>query len=93
MTFDEAEFVSLLSRLVAEAEHVQNSPPGLIPSESRVAAHVLAELAPHATDRGGPLEVREVAFAPGRANVLVPMYETDRPRPPVEARELTAHAA
>ena len=29
----------------------------------------------------------------GRAHVLVPMYETDRPRPPVEARKLTAGAA
>jgi hypothetical protein len=29
----------------------------------------------------------------GRANVHVPMYETDRPRPPMPAREPTPQAA
>lgn len=29
----------------------------------------------------------------GRWNVRVPMYETDRPRPPVEAREPAPQAA
>lgn len=29
----------------------------------------------------------------GRAGVLVPMYETDRPRPPIEAGEPVARAA
>ncbi len=29
----------------------------------------------------------------GRANVLVPMYETDRPRPPLAAREPEWQAA
>jgi hypothetical protein len=29
----------------------------------------------------------------GRANVLIPMYETNRPRPPLDAREPASHAA
>ena len=29
----------------------------------------------------------------GRANVVVPMYETDRPRPPVDARAPESQAA
>ena len=29
----------------------------------------------------------------GRANVRVPMYETERPRPPVQAREPVSSAA
>jgi DNA-directed RNA polymerase subunit RPC12/RpoP len=29
----------------------------------------------------------------GRANLVVPMYETDRPRPPLEAREPASQAA
>jgi uncharacterized Zn finger protein (UPF0148 family) len=29
----------------------------------------------------------------GRANLVVPMYETDRPRPPLEARRPESQAA
>ena len=71
MEWPEDDFVRLLSALVGEAESVQNFPPQHVPRESNVVRHLLAELAPHSTERGGPLEVREVAFAEGRSNLVV----------------------
>ena len=43
-----------------------------------------------------PADREAVVYCPrcrGRANLRVPMYETDRPRPPVQAAEQTSQAA
>jgi acetylornithine deacetylase len=68
---DEDRFVSLLEKLVNESKHLQNQPPNLIPQEEKAAAHVLAALAPHTQQNGGPLDVRTIAYAAGRPHVLI----------------------
>ncbi|RWR86724.1 acetylornithine deacetylase [Cinnamomum micranthum f. kanehirae] len=65
-------FVSLLSKIIGEAKHVQNNPPDLIPKEDRVARHVLDALLPLATSTGGgPLVVNHVTYVEGRGNIIV----------------------
>ncbi|ERN09318.1 hypothetical protein AMTRI_Chr13g115570 [Amborella trichopoda] len=77
---DQASFLSLLSKIIGEARHVQNNPPELIPKEDRVARHVLEVLSPLSTENGGPLLVRHVSYVEGRGNVIVeyPGTEPDR---------------
>ncbi|XXG77929.1 hypothetical protein AAC387_Pa08g1979 [Persea americana] len=65
-------FVSLLSKIIGEAKHVQNNPPDLIPKEDRVARHVLDALLPLSTSTGGgPLVVNHVTYVEGRGNIIV----------------------
>lgn len=69
---DRDSYVSLLTKVVGEARHVQNNPPDLIPKEDRVARHVLDALLPLSTTTGGgPLIVSHVVYAEGRGNVIV----------------------
>ncbi|ONK72202.1 uncharacterized protein A4U43_C04F16830 [Asparagus officinalis] len=61
-------YVSLLSKLIGEAKHVQNNPPDLIPKEDRVARHVLDALLPVSTSTGWwPLVVRHVSYSTAAA--------------------------
>lgn len=69
---DRDSYVSLLTKIVGEARHVQNNPPDLIPKEDRVARHVLDALLPLSTTTGGgPLIVSHVVYAEGRGNIIV----------------------
>ncbi|XP_038888364.1 acetylornithine deacetylase-like [Benincasa hispida] len=64
-------YISLLSKLIGEAEFVQNNPPDLIPQEDKVGRHVLDVLYPFSTDNGGPLIIKNVEYAPGRGNLII----------------------
>ncbi|KAL0553035.1 hypothetical protein IC582_006920 [Cucumis melo] len=65
-------FVSLLSKLIGEAEFVQNNPKeNLIPQEDKIVNHVLDVLNPYSTANGGPLLINHVSYAPGRGNLIV----------------------
>jgi acetylornithine deacetylase len=68
---DKQAFVSLLGKLIGEAEHLQNNPPELIPEEDRVVRHVLEVLSPHSTEHGGPLKIQHVTYVKGRGNLIV----------------------
>jgi len=66
------EYVELLRKLIAESEHLQNNPAqGLHPKEVLAAAHVLERLGPFTTEKGGLLEVEQVCFKEGRANLII----------------------
>lgn len=69
---NEPRFLSLLEKLIGEAEFLQNSPPqGMIPREDRASDHVLKVLAPFMKTNGGVLEVERVNFVDGRGNVII----------------------
>ena len=69
---DASRFVSLLEKLIGEAEHLQNHPAqGLFPKEDLAAAHVLELLEPHSVSNGGPLLMERVIFTEGRSNLIV----------------------
>ncbi|XP_020589779.1 acetylornithine deacetylase [Phalaenopsis equestris] len=71
-SLDRESYVSLLSKIVGEARHVQNNPPDLIPEEDRVARHVLDALLPLSTSTaGGPLVVSHISYTEGRGNIIV----------------------
>ena len=56
LSLDSEAYVSLLALLISEARYVQNNQrQGLIPQESRIAAHLLSVLSPHSAENGGPL--------------------------------------
>ena len=70
--FNKERFVKLLGQLMAESETLQNDPPnGLFPKEDNASQHVLAALEPYTVEKGGPLKVERVSFAPGRGNVII----------------------
>jgi len=48
-----------------------NQPPSHVPRERLAARHVLHALGPFTTERGGPLVVKEIAYAEGRSNVII----------------------
>ncbi|CAL9780564.1 unnamed protein product [Musa acuminata subsp. burmannicoides] len=78
---DRGSYVTLLSKIIGEARHVQNNPPDLIPKEDRVARHVLDSLLPLSTSTGGgPLVVSHIAYAEGRGNVIVEYPGSDPAR-------------
>ena len=49
---DEASFLSLLSKLIGDAEKLQDAPPALIPQETIAANHVLDVLRPFSVRPG-----------------------------------------
>eukprot|EP01128_Nolandella_sp_AFSM9_P010282 TRINITY_DN7075_c0_g1_i1.p1 TRINITY_DN7075_c0_g1~~TRINITY_DN7075_c0_g1_i1.p1 ORF type:complete len:440 (-),score=124.85 TRINITY_DN7075_c0_g1_i1:805-2100(-) len=69
--FNSERYVALLTKLIGEAEHVQNRPPHNVPKESLVGAHVLEALKPFTKENGGPLEVKVLEFTPGRNNIII----------------------
>ena len=72
LEFDSERYVSLLSKLVGEAEKLQNDPPnGLLPQEDNCSQHVLAALDPYLEKNSGPLKLERVSYAPGRGNVVI----------------------
>ncbi|GBG26138.1 Acetylornithine deacetylase [Hondaea fermentalgiana] len=71
LRLDEARFVDFLGRLLDESEHLQNFPPEFIPKEDLVVKHVLDILNLHSTENGGPLEIEQVSFTPGRSNLII----------------------
>ncbi|XP_039119595.1 acetylornithine deacetylase [Dioscorea cayenensis subsp. rotundata] len=78
---DRGSYVSLLSKIIGEARHVQNNPPELVPKEDRVARHVLDVLLPLSTSTGGgPLIVSHVSYSDGRGNIIAeyPGCDPDR---------------
>ncbi|KAL8489188.1 hypothetical protein ACS0TY_025184 [Phlomoides rotata] len=69
---DKDSYVSLLSKLIGESEHLQNNPPDLIPEEDRIVGHVLDVLSPFSTTTGGgPLIIHHVTYVPNRGNLIV----------------------
>ncbi|KAJ0970819.1 hypothetical protein J5N97_018778 [Dioscorea zingiberensis] len=78
---DRDSYVSLLSKVIGEARHVQNNPPDLVPKEDRVARHVLDVLLPLSTSTGGgPLIVSHVSYADGRGNIIAEYPGSDPDR-------------
>lgn len=55
---NEERFLALLTKLIGEAQHLQNNPAqGLIPREDNASDHVLKVLEPYTVANGGPLEI------------------------------------
>lgn len=72
VAFDGARYVTLLGKIMAHSEKLQNSPPqGLHPQEDLCSNHVLEQLKPYTVEAGGPLTVERVAFKEGRGNVII----------------------
>jgi acetylornithine deacetylase len=71
ISLDRERFVRILRALVAEAAHLQNNPPALIPEEDRAARIVLKELRRYSQENDGPLRVEHVAYQSGRGNVII----------------------
>eukprot|EP01104_Vermistella_antarctica_P004413 TRINITY_DN14866_c0_g1_i1.p1 TRINITY_DN14866_c0_g1~~TRINITY_DN14866_c0_g1_i1.p1 ORF type:complete len:469 (-),score=91.82 TRINITY_DN14866_c0_g1_i1:62-1438(-) len=76
------QFVDLLRQLIGETKFLQNSPPKLVPEESRAADHVLEYLKEYTKevdslktkpefDEDKPLLVHRVEYAPKRTNLLI----------------------
>eukprot|EP01088_Endostelium_zonatum_P014089 TRINITY_DN2953_c1_g2_i1.p1 TRINITY_DN2953_c1_g2~~TRINITY_DN2953_c1_g2_i1.p1 ORF type:complete len:493 (-),score=119.60 TRINITY_DN2953_c1_g2_i1:277-1755(-) len=81
---DEEHFISLLTRLIGETEHLQNKPPQFIPEEDRAGRHALASLLPHSKEQGGPLEVQHIHFdeEKKRGNIIVKYPRSLEPKHP-----------
>lgn len=72
LKLDSEQYVSLLGKLIGEAESLQNNPAqGLYPREDNCSQHVLERLAPYTVEKGGPLTVERVSFQEGRGNVII----------------------
>eukprot|EP01087_Luapelamoeba_hula_P000420 TRINITY_DN1030_c0_g1_i2.p1 TRINITY_DN1030_c0_g1~~TRINITY_DN1030_c0_g1_i2.p1 ORF type:complete len:352 (-),score=39.36 TRINITY_DN1030_c0_g1_i2:52-1080(-) len=72
VSMNEERFISLLTKLIGEAQHLQNNPPqGLHPEEDRVGDHVLALLEPYTEAKGGPLRVQRINYKPKRNNLII----------------------
>ncbi|XP_038887566.1 acetylornithine deacetylase-like [Benincasa hispida] len=64
-------YIPLLSKLIGEAEFVQNNPPDLIPEEDKIVNHVLDVLNPFSIDNGGSLIIKQVNYADKRGNLII----------------------
>ncbi|TFJ85460.1 hypothetical protein NSK_002970 [Nannochloropsis salina CCMP1776] len=72
MEMNDERYLTLLAKLIGEAENLQNNPQqGLVPQENLAANHVLALLEPHSKEKGGPLLIERIEFTPGRSNLIV----------------------
>ena len=90
---DASRFVSLLEKLIGEAEHLQNHPAqGLFPKEDLAAAHVLELLEPHSVSNGGPLLMERVIFTEGRSNLIVTYPCADAPDGSLQTLSLSSAA-
>jgi acetylornithine deacetylase len=69
---NETRYIGLLTKLIGEVKHLQNSPAqGLIPQEDLAIAHIMELLGPHSKENGGPLEIEKVTFVEGRGNLII----------------------
>lgn len=65
-------YIELLSKMIGEAEHLQNNPAqGLIPQEDLASNHVLEALKPYLKENGGVIECERIAYVEGRGNVIL----------------------
>ena len=73
LELDEDVFLNLLSRLIGESRHLQNTGVGTahVPREDLAVKHVLETLKPYRVENGGVLEVEHVTYAEGRGNVVI----------------------
>jgi acetylornithine deacetylase len=80
LRLDETRYVELLTKLIGEAESLQNNPAqGLYPREDNASRHVLSALEPYGQDKGGPLKIERISFQEGRGNVIITYPgETDK---------------
>ena len=70
-TLDSERFVTLLGKLVGEAESLQNQPPRYVPREDNAARHIIELLRPHTREHGGPLTLQHLSFVDGRGNLII----------------------
>lgn len=63
MEMNDERYLTLLAKLIGEAENLQNNPQqGLVPQENLAANHVLALLEPHSKEKGKFLGVIRLAL-------------------------------
>lgn len=68
---NEERYVSLLEKIIGEAEKLQNKPPLLVPQETLVGNHIFDSIKPFLKENGGPLIAERIEYAPGRNNIIV----------------------
>jgi acetylornithine deacetylase len=69
---NEERFLSVLTKLIGQVKHLQNSPEnGLVPKEDLAADIVLETLAPFSEENGGVLKTKRINFVEGRGNVMI----------------------
>jgi len=69
---NEVRYLDLLTKLIGESKHLQNSPAqGLIPQEDLAIKHILDVLAPYSKENGGVIEIEKVTFVEGRGNLIL----------------------
>lgn len=71
LSLNEKEYVALLNEMMTHVEHLQNSPPKLVPREDLVADIVIKYLSPYTIENGGVLQVRKITYVEGRSNVII----------------------
>jgi len=71
LSLDGDRYVALLTKLITEAEFVQNFPPRHVPEEDKVIAHLLEQLNPYSTENGGVLKIQHVHFKEKRGNLII----------------------
>ncbi len=68
---NEKRFLEILTALIEQTPKLQNNPPQFVPEEDRAGKIVLEMLQPYAKENGGPLQIRHIAYQPGRGNILI----------------------
>lgn len=71
MELNVERYLALLTKLIGDAKHVQNSPPKFIPEEDKIIAHLMEVLAPHSEENGGVLKIQHVTFVEKRGNLIL----------------------
>lgn len=72
LSMDEDRYVNLLTDLIGESVHLQNSPAqGLIPKEDLASDHVIKLLNPYLKENGGVLEIERITYVEGRGNLVI----------------------
>jgi len=69
--WSEANFVTLLGKLIGDSWHLQNKQLTMIPKESLIGNHIEEFLKPHLVQNGGPLTMERVCYTPDRNNVII----------------------
>uniref|UniRef100_A0A7S3D2A4 Peptidase M20 dimerisation domain-containing protein n=1 Tax=Palpitomonas bilix TaxID=652834 RepID=A0A7S3D2A4_9EUKA len=71
LSLNRDRFLNLLGKMVAEGENLQNQPPQFVAKEDLAGRHVLAVLKPYLRENGGVLDLKYVAYAEGRGNMII----------------------